>query len=120
MQRAEHLALDVCIADPSSWGPPRFIAAHVSAPRRAPIQHAAWKLLVTHTERRVLVAYYDTRSDVRDRKAIEAAVREVCIDNPGKNAPKDIIVISADVHARPASAQELREIFASSIVGKLA
>jgi hypothetical protein len=75
---------------------------------------------VTRTERRVLVAYYGTKSDVRDRKAIEAAVREVCIDNPGKNAPNDIIVISSDVDARPASAKELREIFAHAIVGKLA
>jgi hypothetical protein len=120
LHRSESLALDVCIADLSSWGPPLFIAAHVSAPHRASIQHAAWKLLATRTQRRVLVAYSGAKSDVRDHAAIVSAVRDVCTDNPGKNAPNDIIVISADVDARPSTAQELRELFAHTIVGKLA
>jgi hypothetical protein len=96
-----------------------FIAQHVSEPRRAAIQHAAWQLLATRTQRRVLVAYYEARSDIRDRAAVESAVRDVCNDNPGKNAPHDIIVITADANARPASAQELREIFSHLIVGRL-
>jgi hypothetical protein len=100
-QRSESLALDVCIADPGSWGPPRFIAEHVSAPRRASIQHSAWKLLATRTERRVLVTYSGAKSDVRDHVAIESVVREVCVANPGKSAPKDIVVVSADINARP-------------------
>lgn len=120
IHRSEDLALDVCITDPSSWGPPLFIAEHASAPRRASIQYSAWKLLATRTQRRVLVAYCGAKSDVRDHAAIVSAVREVCVDNPGKNVPNDIIVISADVNARPSSAKELREIFAHSIVGKLA
>ena len=74
-QRSESLALDVCIADPGSWGPPRFIAEHVSAPRRASIQHSAWKLLATRTERRVLVAYSGAKSDVRDHAALVASTR---------------------------------------------
>jgi hypothetical protein len=120
IRRTEHLSLDVCIADPSSWGPPVFIARHVGEPRRAAIQYAAWQLLATRTQRRVLVAYYEVKSDVRDRAAVEAAVRDVCIDNPGQNVPNDIIVISADANARPSSAQELREIFGHIILGKLA
>jgi hypothetical protein len=119
-QRSESLALDVYIADPGSWGPPRFIAEHVSAPRRASIQHSAWKLLATRTERRMLVAYSGAKSDVRDHAAIESAVREVCVANPGKSAPNDIVVVSADINARPSSAKELREIFTHSIVGKMA
>jgi hypothetical protein len=120
IRRSEYLALDVCIADPSSWGPPLFTAEHASAPRRASIQNSAWKLLAVRTQRRVLVAYYAAKSDVRDRAAIESAVREVCVDNPGKNAPNDIVIISADIHARPLSGRELREVFAHSIVGVLA
>jgi hypothetical protein len=119
-QRSESLALDVCIADPGSWGPPCYIAEHVSAPRRASIQHSAWKLLATRTERRVLVTYAGAKSDVRDHAAIESAVRDVCVANPGKSAPNDIVLISADINARPSSAKELREIFAHSIVGKMA
>ncbi len=120
IRRSEYLALDVCIADPSSWGPPLFIAEHASGPRRASIQYAAWKLLAVRAQRRVLVAYYAAKSDVRDRAAIESAVREVCVDNPGKNAPNDIVIISANINARPSSGRELREIFAHSIVGELA
>src|SRR4051812_42816015 len=80
IRRAESLGLDVCIADPSSLGPPLFIAEHASAPRRASIQSSAWKLLAVRTQCRVLVAYYAAKSDVRDRAAIESAVREVCLD----------------------------------------
>lgn len=119
-QRSEYLTLDVCVADPTSWAPPMFIAEHENASHRAKIQYCAWKLLATRAQRRVLVAYYDAKSDVPDRAAIESAVREVCADNPGKGAPMDIVLISADARAQPSSAEGLRGIHAVSIVGVMA
>lgn len=115
--RGEHLGLTVCITDDRAWGPPGFVAEHVSAPRRAEIQYAAWRLLAIRARRRVLVAYHRERSEVRDHRAIVAAVREVCAANPGKDAPRDILLITADAAARPASAEELRAGHEHSIVG---
>ena len=115
--RGHHLALPVCITDDRVWGPPVFVAEHVSAPRRVDIQYAAWKLLAIRAQRRVLVAYHRAKSEVRDHRAIVAAVREVCVANPGKGAPADIILITADATARPTSAEELRAGHEHSIVG---
>lgn len=117
--RGESLAFDVCITDPDSWAPPRFVAHHERTPRRASIHHAAWKLLATHSEKRILVAYYDAGSDVRDRAALEEVIRDVAKDNPGVQAPKDIYLFSADYNARPSSADELRALHASTIIGVL-
>jgi len=80
IRRTEHLSLDVCIADPSSWGPPVFIARHVSEPRRAAIQHAAWALLATRTQRRVLVAYEAKRTyatELRSSPQCETCVPKI-------------------------------------------
>jgi hypothetical protein len=117
--RGQHLGVTVCTTDDRAWGPPVFVAEHVSAATRAEIQYAAWKLLVTRAQRRVLVAYHRAKSDVRDHKAIVAAVREVCDANPGKKAPEDIIVITADAGARPTSAETLRAIHEHMIVGTM-
>lgn len=116
-ERSEYLTLDVCINDPETWGPPFFIAEHENAPRRAKIQYCAWKLLATESQRRVLVAYYDNKSDVRDLAALQEAVREVCKDNPGRDAPKDLLVFAADYNARPSSGQGLRDVHSLSIIG---
>ncbi len=115
--RSEYLTLDVCVNDPETWGPPFFIAEHENAPRRAKIQYCAWKLLATESQRRVLVAYYDSKSDVRDLEALQDAVREVCKDNPGRDAPKDLLLFAADYNARPTSAQGLREVHSLTIIG---
>jgi hypothetical protein len=116
-QRSEYLTLDVCIDDLETWGPPLFIAEHENAPRRAKIQYCAWKLLATVSQRRVLVAYYDSKSDVRDLPALEEAVREVCRDNPGREVPKDLLLFAADYNARPSSARGLRDAHTLSIIG---
>jgi hypothetical protein len=117
--RGHHLGLTVCVADDKAWGAPVFVAEHVSSPRRIDIQYAAWKLLATRAQRRVLVAFHRAKSDVRDHKAVEAAVREVAVANPGKNTPNDIILITADATARPTSAAELRAAHDHHIVGVL-
>jgi hypothetical protein len=116
-QRSEYLTLDVCVADPSSWAPPWFIAEHENASHRTKIQYCAWKLLATRADRRVLVAYYDGKSDVPEQAALEAAVREVCADNPGNGGSTDIVLITADSRSRPTSADVLRAIHAVSVVG---
>jgi hypothetical protein len=44
-------------------------------------------------------------------------VREVCKDNPGRDAPKDILLFAADYNARPSSAQGLRDAHELRIIG---
>jgi hypothetical protein len=115
--QGERLGLTVCTTGNRVWGPPVFVAEHVSAPRRVDIQCAAWKLLAIGAQRRVLVAYHRAKSKVRDHEAIVAAVHEVCVANPGTHAPNDIILITADASARPTSAEELRALHRHRIVG---
>jgi hypothetical protein len=111
--RSEHMTLDVMIADPATWGPPLFVAEHENAWSKNRVQYDAWKLLAVEARRRVLVAYYGKGTEFATFKALEAAVKDVCKDNVGK----DIILIGGDCAATPTSVDELRKAHESAIVG---
>ena len=110
--RSEYLTLDVAITD-SSWGPPLFIAEHENAPYPEKIKYDAWKLLVTEAKRRVLVGYFGPGTKIQTFEELRAAVEEVCRDNPGK----DILLIGGEWAAVPKSAEELRKVYQTAIVG---
>lgn len=112
--RSEYNCLDVCAYDNATWGPPLFIAEHENSNDMERVQYCAWKLLVTEAARRVLVAYYAPKVGL---EGLVAAVRKVSEENPGRDAPRDVLVIAAPWDAKPASAEELRRLFESRIVG---
>lgn len=114
--RSEYLCLDVCAYDNATWGPPLFIAEHENSTDVKKIQYCAWKLLVTEASRRVLVAYYMPKVGF---DGVVKAVREVSEANPGRGAPRDLLVIAAAWDAKPVSPETLRTLFESQIVGKL-
>jgi hypothetical protein len=65
----------------------------------------------------VLVAYFDKKTDVPDKVSVEAAIREVCEDNPGSGASNAIVLIVANADAHPTSASSLRAIHEHVVVG---
>lgn len=113
--RSEYQTLDVCAYDNATWGPPLFVAEHENSADVTKVQYCAWKLLITESARRVLVAYHTPKLGF---DGLVNAVREVCEANPGRDVPRDVLVIAAPWDAKPASLDELRGIFKSHIVGK--
>jgi hypothetical protein len=110
--RSEYLALDVAILDPTTWGPPLFVAEHENSMLKARAQYDAWKLLSVDSRRRVLVAYFGGK-ECPTFDALKDAVAEVCQDNPGK----DILLIGGDNGAVPKTLDELRAAHQTAIVG---
>lgn len=113
--RSEYQTLDVCAYDNATWGPPLFVAEHENSAFVGKIQYCAWKLFITEAPRRVLVAYYTPKVGF---DGLVNAVREVSEANPGRDIPRDVLLIAGPWDAKPGSTEELRGMFKSQIVGK--
>ena len=112
--RSEYLTLDVVLCDPSTWGPPLFVAEHESWSTRTKVQYDAWKLYAVEARRRVLIAYWGLDKTLRTFDDLKTAVAEVSRDN----AERDLLVIAADGRAVPKTATELRALHQSAVIGR--
>ncbi|MDI7268838.1 MAG: hypothetical protein QME96_12675, partial [Myxococcota bacterium] len=112
--RSEYLTMDVMLFDDATWGPPLFVAEHEQSGDAWQVRYSAWKLLVVEARRRVLVTYFGEGTGIRNVDQLRDLVREVCRENK----KKDIIVIAAPCNAKPKTAEELRSMHESVIVGE--
>ena len=114
-RRSEYFTADVVVYDDDSWGPPLLVAEHENQPNAERLQYTAWKLYCLEAEHRVLVGYYEPGSSVPTFKEMCRLVEEVMQDHPGK----DILLLGAKWGATPQTAEEVRRLFKSQIIGTL-
>lgn len=113
--QSEYFTLDVCGFKGENFGVPLFAAEHENRSRLDAdyLQYAAWKTYCIDSERRILVSYFEEGSAVPSFKAMCDLVRKVAQEQ----RRKDLILIGAPWQAAPQSADDVRSLFDSSIIG---
>jgi hypothetical protein len=108
-----HFGLDAVLTDPvNAWRPP-LLAAHLeSEPAPDRVQYASWRLLTVKASSRMLVACFGESTPVASFEVLERLVREVCAAQAGL----DVLLIGADLDARPRSVAELRGAHRQGVV----
>lgn len=113
--RSEYFTADVTAYVHESWAPPLFVAEHENTSWRGRLQSQAWKLLSIEARRRVLVGYWQPgRKDrVHSFDDMASAIEEVARQIPRR----DILILAAPFHEKPADAAAVPRLFESRIIG---